>query len=346
MGWTKYIANTLRPKPLMCSDCFDDEGLRLEAERIGKMNNGQCPKCNSPAGFSLDRSALEELQAQFFSRSTAMQQYQVPVAVLGTSDDDSIPDDDIQMRPETQHDWLLIKDAIGGRLFRRSPRLFYFGVTNHFGENNSLDKKLVRDEVIPKLRRTVLASSTPVYRIRLNLDEERKFDELQYDAPPDTRRRSFSRFDNPKLPLLYSSPNLQVCIHECRVTLADDIFVATIFPTQDLSLIDLTGNFDQPENVDPFEDLEWFFRGLMNSSRPDVYRYCRRIAQTIKDETGADGFVYDSYFTNVAGDTGGKAINYALFGHPIADGKVIIDSINTVKLERIKYDFHLGPLFV
>ena len=84
----------------------------------------------------------------------------------------------------------------------------------------------------------------------------------------------------------------------------------------------------------------------MNSSRPDVYRYCRRIAQTIKDETGADGFVYNSYFTNVAGDAGGEAINYALFGHPIADGKLIIDSINTVKLERIKYDFHLGPLFV
>jgi hypothetical protein len=67
-----------------------------------------------------------------------------------------------------------------------------------------------------------------------------------------------------------------------------------LFPTRTLSLIDLTGNFEQPDDIDPFDDLEWFFRGLMNSSRPHVYRYCRRIAQTIRDMTGADGFVYKS----------------------------------------------------
>jgi hypothetical protein len=113
-----------------------------------------------------------------------------------------------------------------------------------------------------------LAPLTMLYRIRLNLDDSKKFDEGQYDSPPGTKRRGFSRFDNHKLPILYASPNLQVCIHECRVTLADDIFIASLFPTRTLSLIDLTGNFEQPDDIDPFDDLEWFFRGLMNSSRP------------------------------------------------------------------------------
>jgi hypothetical protein len=83
----------------------------------------------------------------------------------------------------------------------------------------------------------------------------------------------------------------------------------------------------------------------MNASRPHVYRYCRRIAQTIKDMTDADGFVYNSYYTNVSGDTGGKTINYALFGLPILEGKLKVVSINTIRLSRITYNYHLGPLF-
>jgi hypothetical protein len=63
------------------------------------------------------------------------------------------------------------------------------------------------------------------------------------------------------------------------------------------------------------------------------YQYCRRIAQTIKDMTDADGFVY-SYYTNVAGDTGGKTINFALFGRPISEGKLGVVSINTIRLNR------------
>jgi hypothetical protein len=235
--------------------------------------------------------------------------------------------------------------VLGGNLFYRSPRLFYLGVTNHFGSNGHLEKQFVRDEIVPKLRNAKLSLSTDMYRIRLNLNDGNKFHEEQYDAPPDVRRRAFGRFDNRNQPILYASPNLQVCIHECRVTLADDIFVATLSPIKPLTLIDLTGNFDQPDEIDPFDDLEWFFRGLMYSSRSEIYRYCRRIAKTIKDMTAADGFVYNSYFTNIAGSADGPTINYALFGHPIREGKLWVDSINTVKLESIRYGFHLGPVF-
>jgi hypothetical protein len=251
----------------------------------------------------------------------------------------------LTLRPEAQADWNLIQSKISGRLFYRSPRLFFLGITNHFGWYQSLPKDVVRNDIVPKLRFTEIDPVAEFYRIRVNLTDANKFDEGQYDAPPKPRRRGSGRFDNPKLSLLYGSPNLQVCIHECRVTLADDIFVATLAPTRTLRLIDLSGNYDQPEAISPFDDLFWFFRGLMNASHPHVYRYCRRIAQTIKDMTEADGFVYNSYYTNVAGDTGGKTINYALFGLPISEGKLKIVSINTIRLNRITYDYHLGPLF-
>lgn len=337
-----------QPNFLLCSNCFQDVGLKLEAQRIGRWRRPPktCPQCATRDGCALDNRALHELQRQFFSRATAPSQFREEIAVLGLVEDEP-PYTDIgpTLRPEAQADWHLIQSKISGQLFYRSPRLFYLGITNHFGLEQSLPKDVVRNDIVPKLRFTEIDLFSLFYRIRVNVTEANKFDEAQYDAPPTPRRRGFGRFDNPKLSLLYGSPNLQVCIHECRVTLADDIFVATLAPTRTLRLIDLSGNYDQPEATDPFDDLLWFFRGLMNTSVPHVYRYCRRIAQTIKEMTDADGFVYNSYYTNVAGDTGGKTINYALFGRPIAEGKLRIASINTIRLNRITYDYRLGPLF-
>jgi RES domain len=346
MDW-KAWSGWGQPRFLLCSNCFQDVGLKLEAQRIGRRHRPKksCPNCATRDGYTLDSKALHELQRQFFSRATAPNQFRADIAVLGLVEDDPpYPDIGLALRPEAQADWDLIQSKISGRLFYRSPRLF-LGITNHFGFAQSLPKDVVRNDIVPKLRFTEIDPVALFYRIRVNLTDANKFDEGQYDAPPTPRRRGLGRFENPKLPLLYGSPNLQVCIHECRVILADDIFVATLAPTRTLRLIDLSGNYDQPNDIDPFDDLFWFFRGLMNTSLPHVYRYCRRIAQTVKDITDADGFVYNSYYTNVAGDTGGKAINYALFGRPISEGKLKVVSINTIRLNRIIYDYHLGPLF-
>lgn len=292
--------------------------------------------------MQLDRAVIEELRDQFFSRSTATHRYQMDVAVLGIGGDHE--DYVKRLRLETKTDWRTIKKIVGGSLFYRSPRLFYLGVTNHFGLYGSLRKETILKEVIPKLRFKTLNKKTELFRIRVNLDAKQQFDKYQFDSPP-AKRRHFSRFENSKLPVLYASPSMKVCIHECRVTLADDVFIATLRPTTKLRLIDLSGNYDEPEDIDPFDSVEWFLRGLMFSSRPDVHRHCRRIAQTIKEETRCDGIVYNSYFMNVVGDNSEPQINYGIFGNPINEGKLRVSSINTVKLEQIAYDFRLGPIF-
>jgi hypothetical protein len=127
--------------------------------------------------------------------------------------------------------------------------------------------------------------------------------------------------------------------------LADDVFVATLRPKRDLNFIDLSGNYDEPDDADPFDSVEWFLNGLMSSSRPDIHRYCRRIASTLWEATSCDGLAYNSYFRSVAGANLSPRINYAIFGRPIADGKVQVKSINTVRFESIAYDFRLGPIF-
>src|SRR5258708_4900058 len=209
MGWTNYIP-FMKPPALPCSDCFKDNGLRLEAKRIGKERAGVCPNCKSSDGYKLDSDGLHELQTQFFSRATAPNQYRQDVAVLGVVEDDADEEDiGLVLRPETQADWALIRAAIGGRLWYRSPRLYYLGITNHFGMFQNLPKEVVREEIVRKLRFTEIDASTTIYRIRTNLDDHAKFNEGQYDSPPKAKRRGFLRFDNKNLPVFYGSPNLQ-----------------------------------------------------------------------------------------------------------------------------------------
>ena len=39
---------------------------------------------------------------------------------------------------------------------------------------------------------------------------------------------------------MYGSQDLPVCVHECRVTAEDELYVATLSPTRDLKLLDLS----------------------------------------------------------------------------------------------------------
>lgn len=41
-------------KPILCSDCFKDYGLKKMAERIGTRGNYLCPNCGSETGAVLD----------------------------------------------------------------------------------------------------------------------------------------------------------------------------------------------------------------------------------------------------------------------------------------------------
>lgn len=110
MGWMKYIPRSKTSAFPLCSECFKDNGLSLEAKRIGREHTSACPNCKSSDGYALDNDCLHKLQQQFFSRATAPNQYRQDVAVLGVVEDD--PDEDdigLVLRPETRADWALIR---------------------------------------------------------------------------------------------------------------------------------------------------------------------------------------------------------------------------------------------
>lgn len=42
------------PTTVLCSDCFANEGLRLDARKLGWTGGEPCPQCGSQSGAKLD----------------------------------------------------------------------------------------------------------------------------------------------------------------------------------------------------------------------------------------------------------------------------------------------------
>jgi hypothetical protein len=56
--------------PLLCSDCFNDEGMRLSATAIGQRDMSKCPDCGSQVGMKLSRTSIATLAQKFFVSGT------------------------------------------------------------------------------------------------------------------------------------------------------------------------------------------------------------------------------------------------------------------------------------
>ena len=52
--------------PLLCSNCFRDEGLRLSSMRIGQKDVSKCPNCGSQSGMKLSGQLVGVLAQRFF----------------------------------------------------------------------------------------------------------------------------------------------------------------------------------------------------------------------------------------------------------------------------------------
>jgi hypothetical protein len=51
---------------VFCSNCFRNEGLRIEAEKLGRQQESPCPVCSSTSGKKIDGDLLWELCHRFF----------------------------------------------------------------------------------------------------------------------------------------------------------------------------------------------------------------------------------------------------------------------------------------
>ncbi|MBN1469447.1 MAG: RES family NAD+ phosphorylase [Fusobacteriaceae bacterium] len=344
---------------LICSNCFRDEGLKLDAFTLGIDNEMECPNCKSRIGKKLTKELVLDLCYIFFVRGTIYKRDYGGYPRIQFNNQ-HYKNSDVTLTKYLKSDFNIIEEVGKIGLFHYGPRFWMFGEIEPLkslqerDERESIVEKII--ELYPSVK---LSIDQCFYRLRKN--PEIPHDNFEYDSAPN-KFLGKGRFDFDKFPILYGSPDLELCLHECRTTVEDDLYVAKLMPQEDLKLLDLTALLKE-EGVTEFEsiDLAVHFLFLAESHSYDI---CRAIAKRAK-ENGFDGIIYPSYFSYIrtghmpfetiygiairrmpylADYVEGQSIpSLALFGYPIKEGKVKVDCINRVVLNNVKYSYSFGP---
>lgn len=344
---------------VLCSDCFHDQGLKLDATRIGVKDTMPCPNCSSISGAKLSREATQALAYCFFVRGTIQRVDYGGAPVVQMNEHQR---DGIDAPPWLEPDVRLIQETAGIGFFHYGPRDWMLG---HIEPLQALQAAATRAPVIERIIRDYadvdFTADQLFYRLRRN--PKRPADVTEFDSQPMSRAGS-GRLDSSGFPVMYGSQDLQVCIHECRAAAEDDLFLATLAPARTLKLLDLTQVLKEA-GVTEFESLDIAVQMLF-LAREHSYEISRDIALAAH-AAGYDGLMYPSYFSLLR--TGAVPFqtsygfshrlypefssngmpkmvpNLALFGRPIAIGAVTVRSVNKLILNRVDYDISFGPAY-
>ena len=346
---------------VLCSNCFKDQGLRIDAFNIGIDKNGLCPQCKTENGRKLNKELVEKLAYKFFVRGALHRTY-FGGAPMIQFNEQHYKNSSIDVPKWIKDDIKLIEDTIKVGFFYYGPSLWKVGEVEPL---KKLESKSERHEIIHRILKEyptrIFLKKEIIYRLRKEPKYPSNFDE--YDSPPlGNENLGKGRFDSVNFPIMYASQDLEICVHECRVTVNDNLFLATLCPTRDLNLLDLTEILD--ENETEFESLDMAVHMLFFAGERS-YKITREIAFTAY-QAGFDGLIYPSYFSlfrtgampfdSVYGISVRKFPSYknhaksqiiqdiALFGRPIKEETIAVKCINRLVLNKVKYDVRFGPV--
>lgn len=327
----KFHERLLARKIIGCSECFHDTGLRKVSEKFGNSSPRPCPNCGSLEGSKLTHKALEVACTEFFVRGSIFsgKGWFAPMLQFNYHDR---PIDEVGREP-LRKDIRLLSEAFGLKVFLYGPPLWMFGKPVEEGGEQSWETSDYQ-KICDYHHERELNSNATFFRVQRNI--EFTPEDARFCSPPEEFRRTYGRFDSPELPILYCSLDVETCLHESRVSLEDDIFVATMRPTRTLRLLDLTS----PKTgftISPFDDPRIWLKSLIYDH--GSYDVCQQLALHIRS-LGYDGFVVESYFQQVAQ---AEHANLCLFGRPVVAGSVGVEGVNKVNLHNVSYEFGFGP---
>lgn len=350
--------NTPDDSPVVCSNCFSSTGLRLDAERIGRELAGKCPNCHTDGYKKLPLAGVGALAHRYFVWGSLWRAKYGAAPLIQFNEHQKTS---IDIKPWLESDVRLIERILAVGFFHYGPRLWMLGEIEPL---KALQRSRTRQSVVDRILREYpsrrLLPSETFYRLRVN--PKTPDEPAQYDSPP-PEFAGKGRLDSKGNPALYGSPDLEVCIHECRVTVEDDVFVATLSATRDLRLLDLSVLLKEDEGITEFESLDLTVHMLFLAGRHS-YKLARTVAEAARN-AGFDGVVYPSYFSllrlgrmplettygishrrinELQEHEQSKTIpNLALFGRPIESGAVTVRCIDRLVIGRVGYEYHFGP---
>jgi len=279
----------------------------------------------------LSRDSLEDTCTEFFVRGSIYsgKGWFAPMLQFNYYDR---PVDEVGRVP-LRRDIARLSESFGVKVFLYGPPLWMFGKPV---EEDGSQKWEMPDfqKICDYHNERILGEKATLFRVQRNI----KFtpEDARFCSPPEEFRTTYGRFDSADLPILYCSLGVETCLHESRVSLEDDIFLATMHPARPLRLLDLTApktDFD----ISPFDDPRIWLKSLIYDH--GSYHVCQQLAAHIH-LLGYDGFIVESYFKQAARATHS---NLCLFGRPVVSGLVFVEGVNKVNLHNVSYEYGFGP---
>lgn len=349
-----------RSRPVLCSACFSDHGLQIDAERIGIPHALPCPNCGTKGKKKLTPYLVRVLASQFFVRGSVHRE------AYGSAPLVQFNEAQFQKGDYSGPEWLnkdvaLISESGRIGLFHYGPRLWMIGYVEPLEalQDSSIRQDIV-DRILKEYPERILPKGEIVYRLRANPEDPGA--DSEFNSPPD-ELLGRGRLDSVGQPILYCSQDIEGCVHECRVTVEDELYLAALEPARDLKLLDLTALLRE-EGVTEFESLDIAVHMLFFAA-DHSYEITRSIAVAAKKE-GFDGLLYPSYFSQVRSGaipfetvyglsvrrfpgaakygTSGIFLNVALFGRPVKENILIVTCINRLVIHKVQYEFCFGPV--
>ncbi len=201
---------------------------------------------------------------------------------------------DITVAPWFGPDLALLAKTIGVGIFHYGPRLWMIGEIEPLkGLQDGSRRPAIIKRIIDEYPATKFDQGKLFYRVRK--DPADPTDRGEYDSPPG-KGEKFGRLDSDSLSIMYASQDVEVCLHECRVTAEDELYVATLSATRDLKLLNLT-HLLKETGVTEFESLDLAVNMLFCAGKHS-YPIIRELALAAF-HAGYDGLNYPSYFSSL-----------------------------------------------
>lgn len=345
---------------VLCSDCFADEGLRIDAAKHGIEQQAQCPSCQSQGGKKLTSDQVKALAWRFFVSGTTVR-YNYGAAPVIEFNESHYGRSDIAPSAWLEQDVRLIEKAAKIGFFHYGPRLWMVGQVEPLKAlQDPASRSQVIDRILVEYPKKKFSLDSKFYRLRVN--PGRPAEPSEYDSPP-VGFAGEGRLDSPGFSVMYGSQDLDVCIHECRALAGDELYVATLKSRKDLRLLDLTHTLEEAGSE--FESLDMAIHMLF-LAKSHSYGIARDIALAAK-RAGFDGIIYPSFFSLIRTGTHpfetayGLSLrrfhperaqyveattirNLALFGRPIESGLIGVECINRLIITHVGYQGHFGPV--
>lgn len=322
---------------IACPKCFANWGFRQVVAEHSDLPAATCPRC-AQVGPLIDENKLAKAIQAFFVGGSYVAETMAPVYQVNRSNPspsrfDATLDADAQLA-------CALTSAV---IFDYGPPLWRIGeveLKRAFDEGGD-ERDAAACGFVAGAPLVKLPVGTRLFRIRKNP----KLDEViatpaAFDPPPLHIERPAGRWDDGRTAVLYASDDIELCLHECRVQIADEIVVATLSTARPLVLLDLTAEFSVGR-ASPFDDPNIFAR-FLSLSRNEQWLNHARIVSRAAQSASLDGIRYTSYYAQAKQNS--EALNVALFGRPLVAGDLVIDSVNRLRLRDARYAFSFGPV--